>query len=153
MNGTAEFSFKNSEGFEDPQTGEFDGMIGQLTRKEADIGGTVLHMLPERVSQMDFISMIVDTRSEIIFRAPPLSYVSNIYYYPFVGIVWLASAVLTILGSVEIYFAYILRNEKARDQILDGLSDIILLASGLVCQVGIHLSPRSLSGRISSVNS
>lgn len=151
MNGTANFSFEKTWGYKNPQTGEYDGMRGQLIRKEADIGGTVLFMVPDRLPQVDFISMLVDTRAELIFRAPPLSYVSNIYYYPFVGAVWIATAVLVVLGSIVIYFTYILPNDEERENSSDAFSDIILLASGLVSQMGTHLHPRILSGHISMV--
>lgn len=151
MNGTANFSFEKTWGYKNPQTGEFDGMTGQLIRNEADIGGTVLFMVPERLPIMDFISMIIDTRVEFVFRAPPLSYVSNIYYYPFVGAVWIATAVLVVLGSIVIYFTYILPTDEERENSTGAFSDIILLASGLVSQMGTHLNPRILSGHISMV--
>lgn len=151
MNGTANFSIEKTWGYKNPKTGEFDGMTGALLRKDADIGGTIIYMVPERIPQMDFISMIVDTQAKFVFRAPPLSYVSNIYYYPFVGIVWIASTILLLLGSIIIYFTYILPNDAERNHVRDAFSDIMLLAAGLVGQMGIHVNPRIISGQISSV--
>lgn len=151
MNGTANFSIEKTWGYKNPKTGEFDGMTGALLRKDADIAGTIWYMVPDRIPQMDFISMIVDTKAKFVFRAPPLSYVSNIYYYPFVGIVWIASIVLLLLGSIIIYFTYILPNDVERNHFRDAFSDIMLLAAGLVGQMGIHVNPRIISGQISTV--
>ncbi|XP_031624941.1 glutamate receptor ionotropic, delta-2-like [Contarinia nasturtii] len=150
MNGTANFTVEKTWGYKNPQTGEFDGMTGQLLRKEADIGGTIIYMVPARIPQMDFISMIVDTRAELVFRAPPLSYASNIFYYPFTGTVWIATVTLTVIASIVIYFTYILPSESERDHVRDAFSDVILLSSGLVSQMGLHINPRIISGQISS---
>lgn len=150
VNGTAKIIIEKTEGVEDPQTG-FDGMIGQLLRKHVDIGGTALHMTPSLVSKIDFIPINTAARTELLLRAPPLSYVSNIYYYPFVGIVWIASGAIALLGAVEIYFTYIFPNDDTETDTTDGLSEILLLTSGLISQVGIHLDPRTTSGQISSV--
>lgn len=151
MNGTANFTIEKTWGYKNPKTGEFDGMNGQLMRKEADIGGTIVYMVPARIPQMDFISMIVDTRAELVFRAPPLSYASNIFYYPFTGTVWITTIVLTVISSIVIYLTYVLPNESTRDHIRDAFSDVILLASGLISQMGLHVNPRIISGQISSV--
>lgn len=151
MNATGKYTVEKTWGYMNPTTREYDGMTGALMRKEADIGGTIMYMVPSRLSQVDFISMIVDTRTKFVFRAPPLSYVSNIYYYPFVGIVWIASIVLLLLGAIVIYFTYILPNDIERNHVRDAFSDIMLLAAGLVSQMGIHVNPRIISGQIASV--
>lgn len=153
INGTPKFMIEKSEGIEDIQTGKFDGLIGQLIRKEVDIGGTAVYMMSNRVQNIDFIPLNIQIRSEILLRAPPLSYVSNIYYYPFVGIVWIASAIFTVLGAMEIYFTYILpkTGTDINTDTRDGFSEILLLASGLISQVGLHLSPRKTSGQIAEV--
>lgn len=150
VNGTVDLIIEKTEGVEDPQGG-FNGMIGQLLRKDADIGGTALYMIPSRVSKIDFIPINTNARTELLLRAPPLSYVSNIYYYPFVGVVWIASGALALLGAIEIYFTNIFPNDDTETDTTDGFSDILLLTSGLISQVGIHLDPRTTSGQISSV--
>lgn len=151
INATANFSIENTWGYLDPKTGLINGMVGQLLRQEADIGGTGLYMVPGRISQMDFITMMVNTRAELVFRAPPLSYVSNIYYYPFVGIVWIATTVLLLFGAIAIYFTYILPNDERRNHSRDSVSDTMLLAAGLASQMGLHIEPRIISGRIATV--
>lgn len=126
-------------------------MIGQLIRKEADIGGTVLFMIPSRLKQMEFISMIVHTRAEFIFRAPPLTYVSNIYYFPFVGIVWIVSICFLFVGSMVVYFTYAMPQPDRANESSGFFSDVFLLAAGLASQMGSHLNPRKISGQIALV--
>lgn len=151
VNGTGNFSVERTWGYKNPKTGEYDGMTGQLMRKEADIGGTVIFMIPSRLKHMEFISVIADTRSEFVFRAPPLTYTSNIYYYPFVGIVWIVSICFLFGGSVIIYFTYAIPPSDQANESSDSFSDVFLLAAGLVSQMGTHLSPRKISGQIATV--
>lgn len=151
INGTRNFSFEKTWGYKNPKTGEYDGMTGQLIRKEADIGGTVIFMVPNRLKQMEFISVIVDTRTEFVFRAPPLTYVSNIYYYPFVGIVWIVSICFLFVGSIVTYFTYAIPQPDRANESSGFFSDVFLLVAGLVSQMGTHLNPRKISGQIAMV--
>lgn len=153
INATANLTIVDTWGYLDPKTGQVNGMVGKLIRKEVDIGGTGVYMIPSRIQHIDFITMMTDTRLEFIFRAPPLSYVSNIYYYPFVGIVWIAVTVLLFLGAIVIYFTYILPNDKQRNHSRDSVSDTMLLAAGLASQMGLHIEPRIISGRIATITS
>lgn len=150
INASGNFSVEKTWGYKNPKTGEFDGMTGQLLRGDADIGGTVIFMIPSRLNQMDFISMTVDTRMEFVFRAPSLTYVSNIYYYPFVGMVWIVTACLLFVGSVIIYFTYD-QHMSTPNETQDFFSDVLLLSAGLVGQMGTHLNPRATSGQIAMV--
>lgn len=151
INATGNFSVEKTWGYRNPKTGEYDGMVGQLLRGDADIGGTIIFMVPSRLKQMEFISMIVDTRTEFVFRAPPLTYVSNIYYYPFVGMVWIVSTCLLLIGSVIVYFTYNSPEANGRNESDGFFSDVLLLAAGLVTQMGTHLNPRSTSGQLAMV--
>lgn len=153
INGTANFTVEKTWGYKNPKTGEFNGMTGQLIRKEADIGGTIIYMVPSRLQQMEFVSMIVDTRAEFVFRAPPLSYVANIYYYPFVTAVWIASTILLLTCAIVVYFAFIHSDTELQGQyeVKSFTSEVLLLAAGIMSQMGIHFSPRSSSGQIAMV--
>lgn len=113
--------------------------------------GTVLFMTPERVAVMEFISMATKTEAKFIFRAPPLSYVSNIYYLPFAGIVWGCSILLVFIGATIIYSTYVLP-KSSRWRYTSAVSEVILLSAGLVTQMGTHSEPKKVSGRISTVS-
>lgn len=108
-------------------------------------------MTPERVPQMEFISMVVGTAASFVFRAPPLSYVSNIYVLPFAGIVWGCAILLVIIGATIVYSTYVLP-ECNRNYCMTAVLEVILLAAGTASQMGTHLAPKMLSGRISTVS-
>lgn len=161
----------------DRKTGIFSGLSGQLQKKEADIGGmslllyfylsllclnihirtilfnagTVFFITVERLSILDYLSMEIPTYSAFIFRAPPLSYVSNVYYLPFSGIVWMCSFLLVILCTFVI--ALTMKFQFLSDETTEsmGLSDYILLAVASTCQMGSEYLTKILSTRISTV--
>lgn len=79
-------------------------MIGELTRKEAVIGGTALFLTSDRVSEIDYIAMTTPTKSKFVFKQPKLSYVADVYTLPFHWSVWLATILLVVLTIVVLYF-------------------------------------------------
>lgn len=105
-------------------------------------------MTPERVAHVEFLSVIIPTRAFFVFRAPPLSYVSNIYYLPFAGIVWLCTMVLVFLSTFLIYLTFRFSQEKKQQFMI---TDFMLFAIGTVCQMGSHLHPKRLSGKLTMV--
>lgn len=105
-------------------------------------------MTPERVAHVEFLSVIIPTRAFFVFRAPPLSYVSNIYYLPFAGIVWLCTIALVLLSTFFIYLAFRFSQEKEQHFMI---TDFVLFAIGTVCQMGTHLSPKRLSAKLTMV--
>lgn len=151
VNATPNYTVENTWGYKNPKTGQFDGLTGQLLRGDADVGGTVFFILPSRLEQMDFISMTVHTRLEFVFRAPPLTYVTNIYYLPFVGLVWISTILLLLIGSAIVYITYHSPHQTEPNETNGFISDVLLLAAGLFGQMGTHLNPRSTSSKIAMV--
>lgn len=107
-----------------------------------------MFMTPERLPYLDYLSMILPTQGVFVFRAPPLSYVSNIYYLPFVGMVWICSGVLVILATILVFLTFRFPREKDQPFIF---SDFVLYAVSTICQMGSSLSPKRASGRIAMV--
>lgn len=118
------------------------------------IGGTSMFLAYDRIALVDFLSMTTNTMAGFVFRTPPLSYTSNIYYLPFSSTVWICSILLVMLSTVIIYitFKYSL-NVRAKDEghSTNPTSDFVLAAISAVCQMGPDLYPKKISGRISSV--
>lgn len=79
-------------------------MIGELTRKEAVIGGTALFFTSDRVSEIDYIAMTTPTKSKFVFRQPKLSYVTNVYALPFHWSVWASTFAFVAISAVVLYF-------------------------------------------------
>lgn len=153
LNATKRFKFVDTWGYIDPVTKQINGMLGDILAKRSLITGTSLFIVPERVVLYEYIAMLTPTRIQFIFRAPPLSYVSNIYALPFNGAVWLASAVLIAVSCVCIYIAMYWQGSRGLSA--EGSvrpSDIALLGVGAICQMGSTLEIRRLSGKVSTVS-
>lgn len=88
-----------------------------------------------------------------IMRSPPISYVSNIYYLPFNGIVWMCSISMVILCTAVIAFTlkFHMNYDSARAENMT-TSDFILFAIASTCQMGSTLLTNLLSARISIVS-
>ncbi|XP_055295194.1 uncharacterized protein LOC129564966 [Sitodiplosis mosellana] len=122
--------------YKDPKTGEITGMCGRLQRKEVDIGASVVLMTIERVEYLDYLSMEVPTEFAFMLRPPPISYVSNIYYLPFTGLVWICSILLVILCTfiVTLTLKFRLMPDEGTDHMTT--SDYVIFATASTCQMG-----------------
>lgn len=153
LNATPRFKFVDTWGYIDPETKQINGMLGDILARRSLITGTSLFIVPERVALYEYIAMLTPTRINFIFRAPPLSYVSNIYALPFTWAVWLASAGMIAVSCVCIYIAMCRQQSKgvpAENSVRP--SDIVLLGVGAICQMGSTLEVRRLSGKVLTVS-
>lgn len=174
LNVTQRYRFHDTWGYMDPVTKRTNGMLGDLLDGISDLGGTALFPSVERVTLYDYSSMITTTKLRFVFRAPPLSYVSNIYYLPFQSMVWLCSGAIVCVACLAIYISYhgtavCARRRRRRQTTIDGAvatteaseeeleasnvrgTDIILLGVGAIAQMGSQLEAKFLSSRISTV--
>lgn len=88
-----------------------------------------------------------------ILRAPPISYVSNIYYLPFDGIVWICSISMIVLCTAVIAVTLKFHSERdtaGREKMTT--SDYILFSIAATCQMGSNLLTNLLSARVSIVS-
>lgn len=112
-----------------------------------------MFMTPETLPFIEYLSVISTTNAKFVFRSPPLTNVSNIFYLPFTAIVWFCTILLVMLSLVIMYLTYTLpKNEKEDDpeeQML--FSDFVIFTLGVICQLGSPFTPKSYSGRISIV--
>lgn len=156
LNATQRLKFVDTWGYIDPVTKRINGMLGDILSRRSLITGTSLFIVPERVAMYEYIAMLTPTRIEFIFRAPPLSYVSNIYALPFSGTVWLASAGIVAVSCVCIYTAMCRQQAKGVRRVQSERSvrpsDVVLLGVGAICQMGSTLEARQLSGKVSTVS-
>lgn len=150
VNGTVQYMPVNTWGYKDPKTGIYTGLSGHLQLKQADIGATVLFMTTDRIPLIEYLAMTTPTKAVFVLRAPPLSYVSNIYYLPFAGIVWVCTIALVLISTTVIFFTY-KHPASGIKQVNFNFSDFLLLAIGTICQMGTHLKPKIISGKLSTV--
>lgn len=88
-----------------------------------------------------------------ILRSPPISYVSNIYYLPFTGIVWICSISMVILCTAVIIFTlkFHVEYDTAETGVMS-TSDFVLFSIATTCQMGSNILTNLLSARISIVS-
>lgn len=143
-------------GYKDPKTGKITGMVGDLLERRAHLGGSVLFFVRDRVGLLDYLSLTSNTYGAFIFRAPSLSYTSNIYYLPLSSTVWICTVSLVALSTVVIYVTYkhVTHRATAENTHIDIMrpSDCLLLACSTVCQMGSPHNPKKMSARISTVS-
>lgn len=128
-------------------------MVGDLLTRKIHMGGTCMFFSPDRIHLVDYVSETTHTYGAFVFRAPPLTYTSNIYYLPLSTTVWFCSILLVILCTLVMYLTYKysvgnrLMSENRRT-----VSDFVLIGFSTVCQMGSEMNPKRVSGRISTVN-
>nr|APC94259.1 ionotropic receptor 6 [Pyrrhalta maculicollis] len=134
---------------------EWNGMIGCLTRKEADIGGTALFFTMDRVDVIEYVAMVTPTKSKLVFRAPKLSYVTNVFTLPFDRQVWISTVGLVILLGVFIYYIlkweFYKRKESPSPVMKVDQFEVALISFGAVCQQSANVIPTSVPGRITTI--
>ncbi|CAH1989641.1 unnamed protein product, partial [Acanthoscelides obtectus] len=102
VNATLRYSVQPTWGYFNEVTFDWSGMIGELVRNEADIGGTPLFFTIDRVDIIDYIAMTTPTRSKFVFREPKLSYVTNVFTLPFDTNVWICTICMVIITSIAL---------------------------------------------------
>lgn len=109
-------------------------------------------MTIDRIEYLDYLSMTFPSNIAFILRAPPISYVSNIYYLPFTGIVWICSIALVILCTfvIALTLKYHLKYGKEKEDMKT--YDFFLFAIASTCQMGTDLITKVYSARISMVS-
>lgn len=157
LNVTHRYKFVDTWGYFHPVTKQINGMLGDLKDGVSEIAGTSLFPTEDRVDHFDYSSMITNSRTRFIFRAPPLSNVANIYYLPFQDMVWLCSGALIFISCLAIYFSFrgVTMVRPTGDDVADATAvrgtDIVLLGIGAIAQMGSALEAKFLSARISTI--
>lgn len=148
------------------------GMMGPLVRNEIDITGkystffvsfetdqcesytrwtflgTVLFLTEDRLAHIEYLSVTLAVSIAFIFRAPPLSYVSNIYYLPFNAVVWICAICLVLVCTALISIVF--KFSKENNSNLTN-SDFVMYGITTVCQMGSQMTPKTAAGRIATV--
>ncbi|XP_045473000.1 ionotropic receptor 75a-like isoform X3 [Harmonia axyridis] len=160
-NATRQFIMQPSWGYKQKNSSFYDGMVGDLQKGIADLGGTASFFTYDRVAVVDYIAATYRTYMKFIFRAPPLSYVSNLFALPFSIYVWYSCVVILILTCLAIYFVVLWewKDPHFKENFMDGangamnpsVADVVLLEISAITQQGSPVEPKSLSGRIATI--
>ncbi|KAG5871323.1 hypothetical protein JTB14_016720 [Gonioctena quinquepunctata] len=156
INVTLKYSIQPTWGYKNNES-QWSGMIGELTRSEADIGGTPLFFTIDRVEIIDYIAMTTPTRSKFVFREPKLSYVTNVFTLPFDDYVWASTIALVIIIAIILVIITKWEWRKRREMysndtgLEDSAIDIAFFSFGAFCQQGAPAIPFSIPGRITTI--
>lgn len=86
-----------------------------------------------------------------VLRPPSISFVSNIYYLPFTGLVWVCSIALVILSTIVIALTLTARSvPEERNKHLT-IPDYFMFSIAAVCQMGPEIFSTFYSARIATV--
>lgn len=105
LNATISYTVVDNWGYQDKETGDWSGMIGELIRDEADVGATACFFTIERIPFIDYVAMTTKSKSLFVFRSPKLSFTDNIFLLPFTDAVWIC--VICIIPVIGISLALV----------------------------------------------
>ncbi|RWS26385.1 glutamate receptor: ionotropic kainate 3-like protein 2, partial [Leptotrombidium deliense] len=140
-------------------TGDWNGMIGEIIRGEADIAIADLTITSKRETAVDFTLPFMNTGISILFRKPTTK-VTTLFSFlsPFSMVVWVyvvgayvgVSVILFVVGRLSPYEWDNPHPCRQDDQVLE--NDFSLLNSfwftiGSLMQQGSDLAPKSMSTR------
>lgn len=108
-----------------------------------------MFLTADRTPHVEFLAVTLIATIAFIFRAPPLSYVSNIYYLPFNAVVWFCAILLVIVCTILIFLIYKFSKE---DNSHLTTSDFVMYGITTVCQMGSQVMPKTTAGKIATVN-
>lgn len=151
MNATPELVVSRSWGIRNTTTGQWSGMMGDLISGRAEFGGTPSLLRSERAEIVEFLSISLESWTRIVFRAPKLSYTTNVYLMPFERSVWMASLALFATMTCLLLLSGICERKltaaagtKERPRIID----IAFVIFSAICNQGSSFNPLSVGGRI-----
>ncbi|PSN34366.1 Ionotropic receptor 139 [Blattella germanica] len=136
-----------------PENGTWDGMIGEIQRKEVDMAVNGFFMTSKRMDILDFTLPLLYTRYSIFIREPDNKSTQwGNFLAPFSSKLWIA--VLTAIVVLALFLALLYYcgrrygNQEAEDSSRYDLYDYFLYIFGVFCSQGHYLSPRSNSCRL-----
>lgn len=120
-----------------------------------------MFMTNERIDIVDYISASTPAFVKFIFKAPPLSYETNIFILPFSRAVWHCCFILITVVIICILLIVIWewKNKEFQKQFVDkqklalrpNFFDVVMMEIGAVTQQGSDKELRSYSGRIVTI--
>lgn len=143
-----------------PEAKNWTGMLGDLDAGKSEFAATPAIVSTSRLPACDFLSRSVKTGTQIVFRAPKLSYTTNVFLLPFDRTVW-GCAMLLILSVMGLLMAATWSEwnvlipggamQPTREMLPVKFSDICFLIIGSILVQGSPASPRSTAGRIATI--
>ncbi|XP_050500153.1 glutamate receptor 1-like [Diabrotica virgifera virgifera] len=158
LNTTTFNIYQSTYGFKLTNSNIYNGVVGDLQTGRAEISGNVLFMYVDRIDVVDYIIYCCHSCLRFIYKAPPLSYVSNLFKLPFTSDVWYSCIGLIVIISITAYIiaTWEVTNPVFKDseqhnniaKLQPAWFDIIMMQLGAITQQGAEAEPKSSSGRM-----
>lgn len=152
MNATPEIILNNSWGSFNATSQQWTGMLGDIISGRAEFGGTPSFIVSERADVIEYMSVSLESWTKIVFRAPKLSYTTNVYLLPFAKSVWVAAiilfAVITLLLLAASIGEWKLSKTGATEEQRPRFIDILFVIFSAICNQGSSFNVHSVGGRI-----
>ncbi|KAK9879945.1 hypothetical protein WA026_008455 [Henosepilachna vigintioctopunctata] len=160
LNATKVLIVHSTWGYKQKNSIYFDGMLGDLQNKTADIGATPFFFVHDRIPLVDYLASTYNTYMKFMFRAPPLSYIANIFTLPFDIYVWYSCLAISLLTLISIYLVLLWEynasfkedcKKNPQNTLWPTISEVTLFEISAISQQGYPTEPRSLAGRITMI--
>ncbi|CAG9829190.1 unnamed protein product [Diabrotica balteata] len=164
LNASSTNIFQSTWGYKEGNSTIYSGMIGDLQSNRAEIGGTALFFTIDRVDVIEYVAPSAPTFMKFIFKAPPLSYVSNVFTLPFDTYVWYCCFALVPIIFIAVFIivkwewkdpVFKLKVEETHSNSITplrpGFFDILVMELGAITQQGSDTEPKSNAGRAAIV--
>nr|WQS23402.1 ionotropic receptor 19 [Diaphania glauculalis] len=153
----ATYSLIYSETWGYYRNGSYGGMIAELTKGDAELGGTVLINTWDRMQVVEYLSNPIPISIKFVFREPPLSYQNNLFLLPFKTTVWYCMGAFVLVLGLILYITALWENKKMEPNELNSkdptalrpnVSDIAILLISAISQQGSTTELKGTLGRI-----
>ena len=138
--------------------GNWTGMLGDFVSGRSEFGATPALVSTSRQPACDYTSYSVKTGTAIVFRAPKLSYTTNVFLLPFDRDIWTCAFLLLVLvGCVLMVTSYYEWEflvpagvvEPSREMLANNVSDVFCIIMGSVVTQGSPCGlPQNTAGRV-----
>uniref|UniRef100_A0A3B5L4X1 Glutamate receptor n=1 Tax=Xiphophorus couchianus TaxID=32473 RepID=A0A3B5L4X1_9TELE len=142
-------------GSRDPETKQWNGMVGELVYGKADMAVAPLTITLVREQDIDFTKPFMSLGISIMIKKPTkskpgvFSFLDPLAYEIWMCIVFAYIGVSVVLFLVSRFSPYEWQDKETPEHINDfGIFNSLWFSLGAFMQQGCDISPRSLSGRI-----
>lgn len=151
LNATPQIILSRSWGGFNSSAGNWTGMMGDLSSGAAVFGGTPSFINSERIHLIEYMSVSLESFVRLVFRAPKLSYTTNVYLLPFERGVWVAAFILfsatTLLLLVAATGEWKMTASNEEEQ-RPRFIDIVFVTLAAICNQSSSFNLHSVGGRI-----
>ena len=144
------FTIKRAYMWGSVTNGTWNGMVGMLNDKQADIAATDLTITNERSTVVDFLPSLMEITEELYMKNPGDAFSSVAYIGSFTKGSW--SAILILSMSIPIILAVIVRNVKRKNSEDYTLLQCFILVAASMVNLTYELKPRTIRNRVAFIS-